>query len=244
MAKERESQVKKEEILSGCQEAIGYTFKDKNLLNKALTHPSCASRRLDSFERLEFLGDAVLGMVVCRKLFEEYPEAMEGELTRIKSAVVSRRSCSAVGKALGLQSYLFLGKGIGSRSRLPSSVIAAAFEAVLGAIYLDGGFDAASTFVSTHLSKWIERVFREEHHVNYKSTLQQRVQRDFNTSPVYDTLDVKGPDHSKCFEVCVEVAGKRFPSAWGPNKKEAEQLAAKIALEELEGNPTEEKKSR
>ena len=111
--------------LDGCQEAIGYQFKDPSLLASALTHASIANTRLESNERMEFLGDAVLGMVVCRYLFDHYPEYLEGELTKIKSSVVSRRTCAAVAEELGLVKFMYLGNGISGRARLPMSLSAA-----------------------------------------------------------------------------------------------------------------------
>ena len=215
------------------QAALGYEFNDPNLLVAALTHASVANTRLQSNERLEFLGDAVLGMVVCEELFQRYHEYLEGELTKIKSVVVSRQVCAEIADELGLGDLLFLGKGMRERSALPTSLNAAVFEALIAAIYLDGGIKPARRFILEHLAKHIEAVADSENHRNYKSHLQQYAQKHLGVTPCYDALDEQGPDHSKCFEICVIVGDRRFPSAWGNCKKEAEQQAALRALQEL-----------
>jgi ribonuclease-3 len=219
-----------DDALTRCQQDLGYQFKDISLLEAALTHASVASTRLASNERMEFLGDSILGMVVCRYLFDNYPEYLEGELTKIKSSVVSGKTCAEISERIGLTQYLFLGNGISSRSRLPMSVSAAALEALIAAIALDGGFDHACEFILRQIVPDIERAIASEYQQNYKSQLQQHAQKELGVTPLYELLDEKGPDHSKCFEVAVCIAGQRFPSAWGPSKKEAEQKAALNAL--------------
>ncbi len=220
--------------LAQCQQAIGYTFKNPQLLDKSLTHASLSDHRVDSNERLEFLGDAILGLVVCHELYNRFPNYLEGELTKVKSMLVSRRTCSRLAQEIGLQNYLRVGKGMLNHRRIPSSCLAAVFESVIGAIYLDGGQEAAWAF----LVHWFEPLLQEadanQHQENYKSLLQQHAQRKMDVTPHYELLDEKGPDHSKCFEICVALGAQRFPSAWGPSKKEAEQLAAFNALRELE----------
>lgn len=223
-----------DETLERCQAAIGYRFKDPSLLTAALTHASIASNRLESNERLEFLGDSILGMVICRYLFDKYPAYLEGELTKIKSSVVSGRTCALIAEGLGIDRFLFLGNGISSRPHLPPSLPAAAFESVIAAIALDGGLEPAREFILTHMASYIEEASTSEHQQNYKSQLQQHSQKELGETPVYEFLDEKGPDHSKCFEVAVCIANRPFPSAWGPSKKEAEQKAAYNALVTLE----------
>ncbi|HWL95270.1 MAG TPA: ribonuclease III [Phycisphaerae bacterium] len=223
----------RDDALARCQAAIGIQFKNPDLLASALTHASIANNRLESNERMEFLGDSVLGMVVCTYLFEKYPEYLEGELTKIKSTVVSGKTCAQISEDLGLSEHLFLGNGISARSKLPTSVMAAVFESLIAAIYLDAGVEVARKFILKFLTPHIDHVATSEHHHNFKSQLQQHAQRDMSSTPVYELLDEKGPDHSKCFEVAVCIAGRRFPSAWGPNKKEAEQKAAYNALLDL-----------
>ncbi|MEE8170659.1 MAG: ribonuclease III [Phycisphaerae bacterium] len=225
------------DALNLCQKIIGYQFRDEALLREALTHASVADTRHESNERLEFLGDAVLGMIICQHLFESYPEYLEGELTKIKSAVVSRRVCAEVARNLGLSETLFVGKGMIGRAHLPPSVIAAVFETLIGAMYLDGGLETARRFILTTMHDHIVDSVRSEHQRNFKSQLQQHAQRYFNTTPLYEVLDEKGPDHSKCFEIAVSMNGRQFTSTWGRSKKEAEQKAARSALIELEVLP-------
>ncbi len=226
-----------ESTLRQCEELLEYHFNDPGLLALALTHASVAPTRVQSNERMEFLGDAVLGLVVCSTLYERHSELMEGEMTRIKSAVVSRTTCAEVAGKLGLGPSLLLGKGMASNSGLPPSVAAALLEAVIGAIYLDGGLEAAREFILRNISQHLDAALVDEHQRNYKSLLQQYAQRKWSRTPEYQVLDEKGPDHSKCFEIAVSIDGRHFPSAWGKNKKEAEQLAAKRALDELQQKP-------
>jgi len=215
------------------EEALGYEFEDPSLLETALTHASIVDCREDSNERLEFLGDAVLGLVICEHLYRTYPDLAEGEMTKIKSTVVSRRHCSLVAERLGLGDLLRIGKGMSNRAELPQSVTAAVFESLIGAIFLDGGLEAAEEFILTHLEPHTRRAADSGHQSNFKSVLQQASQQYFELTPHYVVLDEKGPDHSKCFEVCVDLGPHRFASCWGANKKQAEQQAALQALVEL-----------
>ncbi len=137
----------REEALERCQQAIDYQFKDPDLLASALTHASIAQDRLDSNERMEFLGDSVLGVVVCEYLYSTYPEQLEGSLTKIKSAVVSGKTCAEISEELGLGDCLFLGNGISLRAKLPMSVTAAVFESLIAALYLDAGFEHTRAFI-------------------------------------------------------------------------------------------------
>lgn len=222
-----------DELRARAERLLGYTFQRVELLTESLTHASIADNRLKSNERMEFLGDAVLDLIVCEALFRKFPELLEGDLTKIKSAVVSRRTCAEVSKETGLVDLLIIGKGIHNREQMPSSLAAAVYESIVAAIYLDGGFDAVKQYVLRTMTPKIEQISATMHQQNYKAVLQQHAQKFLGGTPVYELLDEKGPDHSKCFEVCVAVDGRRFPSAWGPNKKQAEQKAALLALEEL-----------
>ncbi len=215
------------------QEIIGYEFKDASLLKQALSHSSAVDYRQDSNERLEFLGDAVLGFVICHETFMRFPTFEEGDMTKVKSAVVSRRVCAEVAEELELHRILQVGKGM-EGSTLPSSVTGAAYEAIIGAIYLDDGFDTAREFVLKSVATRIDEAASSTHQDNYKSVLQQVGQKLSGTTPMYTVLDEKGPDHAKCFEVAVELDGKQHPAKWGASKKQAEQLAALAALVELE----------
>lgn len=223
--------------LAGCQRLIGYKFRDKSLLLSALTHASGAQHRLASNERLEFLGDAILGAVVCDVLYRNFPDYLEGELTRIKSVVVSRESCAKLSRVLDLEQFLLLGKGMTTHPSVPPSLLADVFESLVAAIYLDGGYDAARTFIERNLLPEIESAVGGTHGANYKSLLQHLAQREFNTTPSYQLLDEKGPDHSKCFKISAQVGRHRYAPAWGRNKKEAEQRAAHNALSEIRGEP-------
>ncbi len=221
------------DIIERTEQIIGYRFVNEQTLVEALTHASVADDRLQSNERMEFLGDAILGFVVCEYLYNRYTELREGDLTKIKSAVVSRRVCAKVSDKIGLTELLTLGKGMSGRHDLPSSVSAAVYESIVAAIYLDGGVDPARAFILEHMVAEIEEAEDSTHLYNYKSLLQQYAQRTQSDLPAYHLLDEKGPDHSKCFEVAAEIGGRRFPGAWGANKKEAEQNAALNALYEL-----------
>jgi len=221
------------DIVARTSEVVGYQFQDPALVITSLTHASIADSRVDSNERLEFLGDAVLGMVVCEELYRRYSDWLEGDMTKVKSIVVSRRICAKIADQIGLTNLLILGNGIDSQNNLPESLRAAVYETVIGAIYLDGGLEPARVFILNTISEHIDHNSSTDKHNNHKSSLQQYAQRYLSTTPHYETLDEQGPDHSKCFEVCVMIGNNRFPSAWGPSKKQAEQEAAKKALEQL-----------
>jgi ribonuclease-3 len=221
--------------LEHCEEVLGYRFKDATFLREALTHASGADHRLVSNERLEFLGDAILGAIVCDLLFRKFPEYLEGELTRVKSVVVSRQTCAKISRKLGFDEFLVLGKGMGSQEETPSSVLADVFESLIGAIYLDGGMDAAQRFIVQHIEAEIDLAVGGHGGFNYKSNLQQVAQRQFGETPTYQLLDEKGPDHSKCFKISAQIGRQQYAPAWGRNKKDAEQRAAMNALAQLAG---------
>jgi ribonuclease-3 len=224
-------------LLDACQRRLGYEFRDVRLLRAALTHASGAEHRLASNERLEFLGDAILGMVVCELLFRQFPQYLEGDLTKIKSIVVSRQTCAKISEALGLQEFLILGKGMTTHPTVPPSLLADVFESLVAAIYLDGGEQASREFINAYIGPEVELAAAGELGGNYKSLLQQFAQREYGSTPTYHLLDEKGPDHSKCFKIAAQVRGQRYQAAWGRNKKEAEQRAACNALSELNGEP-------
>src|ERR1700677_1406217 len=165
--------------LAEIQEILAYRFKNLTLLREALTHASGADHRLASNERLEFLGDAILGAVVCSLLFRKFPDYLEGDLTKIKSTVVSRRTCAKISGELGLEHFLVIGKGMGSHAQTPASVLADVFESLIGAIYLDGGMEGARKFIIRHIGPEIDAAVEDTGGVNYKSNLQQIAQRDF-----------------------------------------------------------------
>lgn len=220
------------ELQETAQKILGHVFANPDILKESLTHASLADNRLNSNERMEFLGDAVLDLVVCEALFKRFPQYLEGDLTKIKSAVVSRKTCAEISMETGLTELLQIGKGISCRE-LPSSLSAAVYESVVAALYLDGGFEVVKEYILRTMTPKIELIASNSHQQNYKAVLQQHAQKMMGCTPIYELLDEKGPDHSKCFEVCVVLDGRRYASAWGPNKKTSEQKAALLALEEM-----------
>lgn len=218
-----------------CQQLIQYTFRNPALLLSALTHASGAQHRLASNERLEFLGDSILGTIVCEYLFHNYPNLLEGHLTKIKSVVVSRQTCAKISRALGLESQLIVGKGISTDKPVPHSLLADVFESMVAAVYLDGGMEVAREFVERCTIPEIELAASGNADDNFKSLLQQIVQRDFSDTPSYTLIAERGPDHDKWFCVAARFNSQTFPVAWGRNKKEAEQRAACNALASLSG---------
>jgi ribonuclease-3 len=222
-----------EQALRQIEQTVGYQFSDKRLLERALTHSSSVDDRVLSNERLEFLGDAVLALVICQALFQRFSDYLEGDLTKIKSKLVSRETCAQISGQLGLQRFLKVGKGMVSNRALSGSLAAGVLEAVIAAVYIDGGFDAARDFVLRIFGSLLDQADAEQAQGNFKSLLQQYAQEQFNATPSYVLLDEKGPDHNKCFELGVVITDRHFASAWGTNKKEAEQKAAFNALVEL-----------
>lgn len=215
--------------LTLCEERIGYRFEDQDILRQALTHSSSATTRLDCNERMEFLGDAVLGLVICDFLFQRFPDRREGELTRQKSVLVSRAVCTDVSDRLKFDELIQVGKGLRS---IPDSLKAAAVESIIAAIYIDGGYDAAKTFILNAFDPELQNAGDVDPE-NYKSQLQEETQRDGSKPPSYVILEQRGPDHAREFYVAVEISDRRFEPAWGRSKKEAEQKAAQLAIEAL-----------
>jgi len=218
--------------MGALEDNLGYHFKNPGLLEHALTHSSYANEHrsagVTSNERLEFLGDSVLGMVVAEYLFRTHPNMPEGELTRTRAALVCEDSLYEVARSLGLGSYLRLGKGEaagGGRER--PSILADATEATLAAVYLDGGIDAVRPIIQTFiLDKEREKAVDRD----YKTALQELVQRNPGQSIVYHLVDEIGPDHARVFVMEVSIGGTVAGQGKGRTKKEAEQLAAKAAL--------------
>lgn len=220
------------------EERIGYRFQDRSLLENALTHSSYAnehrSEGMPSNERLEFLGDSILGLIVADHLYRSRPDLPEGDLTRIRAALVCESSLVEVAKGLDLGSYLRLGKGEeagGGRHR--PSIQADAVEAMLAAVYLDGGIGQVRKLVhSLILNQEKERTAAGR---DYKTALQELVQRESGQVLCYRLLDERGPDHAKTFSMEVCLNGQSIGSGEGRSKKEAEQAAAKAAVARLEG---------
>ena len=221
---------------------FGITFNDPSLLKLALTHRSYLSVTgqgpRESNERLEFLGDSVLGLVTSEFLYRLYPGEHEGHLTKIKSLLVSKAILSRRALAMGLGRFVLMSHSeieSGGRQRL--SILADAFEAVLGAVYLDQGFEEARAFIDRWLLRDARAITSDERHVNYKSHLQEYVQSTYHTHPVYRIRSEYGPDHSKHFNVDVMVGRRVLGSGKGRNKKEAEQAAARGALDQAGALP-------
>ncbi len=223
--------------LQRCQEILRYQFQDLSLLKSALTHASGASNRLSSNERLEFLGDAVLGMTVCQWLFETYPEYSEGDLTKIKSAVVSRRTCGRTATKLGLDECLIVGRGVTRNRSYPRSLVSDVFESIIAALYLDGGADVVRDRLKEWLAEEVRLSVETQGSGNHKSVLQQHAQRELAATPVYKLIREMGPDHRKAFLIGAVIVPQAFPPAWGNNKKDAEQRAAANALATLHDQP-------
>ena len=218
--------------MKSLEEKLGYTFQDKSLLENALTHSSCANEskgRLHSNERLEFLGDSILGMVVAEHLYRNHPDLPEGELTRTRAALVCEESLVEVAQDLGLGEYLKLGKGEeagGGRTR--PSIRADAVEAVLAAVYLDGGIGSARKIIQKYiLSREIEGLNAQR---DYKTALQELVQRESGQVLKYRLTGSEGPDHDKRFFVEVDLNGQPAGAGQGRSKKEAEQMLSLIHI--------------
>ena len=216
---------------------LSYTFRDENLLLQALTHRSCiqeSDKHWLSNERLELLGDAVLGLVVTEFLYSRYPQKSEGELTRLKSQMVSRDVLAKKAGMLGLGDFLLLGNGeeqSGGRKR--QSILADAFEAVLGALYLDGGLEPVARFIREILVKDMQKFTAGKFSGNYKSWLLEYMQGKGLGAPKYHVVAETGPDHRKEFTIEVHVKNDVLGTGRGPSKKRAEQDAARQAVRGL-----------
>ena len=219
--------------IEAIEEVTGHRFADPALLGTALIHASAADGRINSNERLEFLGDSVLGFIVCTHLFAEHPDLLEGELTKVKSNIVSGRVCAELSYECGFEKLMRIDKGVRGPQGLPESLLAGVFEAIVGALYLDAGLEKTRAFVLPLLTARIDAALRLGHQQNFKQVLQQCLAQLEMGLPQYTVLDEQGPDHAKCFEIGVTTGARRFPGAWGPSKKQAEQLAALAALKEL-----------
>ncbi|MFC1568820.1 ribonuclease III [bacterium] len=218
-----------------CHE-IRYQFNQLELLKRAMTHRSSLEQDdiTESNERLEFLGDSVLGWVVTDVLFRLFPKCDEGDLTRAKSMIVSRETLARQAEKMKLGQYLILGIGEEkSGGRVRRSILANAYEALLGAIYLDGGIEDVKRIIKEHLLKDVEKLLDSKFHHNYKSWLLEHIQALYKCSPNYVVLKEVGPDHRKEFTVQVMLDDKSLGQGHGNSKKKAEQAAAKDALNNM-----------
>lgn len=216
-------------MLHELEKVLNYTFKNKDILREALTHKSYVAERRQNKdnERLEFLGDSVLGLVVAGHLYNRLTTKEEGVLSKIKSNLVSRHNLYFWAKDLALGQYMLLGQGeISTGGRERESILSNAMEAVIGAIYLDGGFDEASRVIQA----WLDTQKMEEDSGDYKSILQEYLQKRGKAAPSYEVLSTIGPEHDKIFTVRVCLKEKELGTGKGKNKKAAQQEAAKAAL--------------
>ncbi len=219
--------------ICSCEKEIGYRFREPSLLLQALTHSSIKTADNPSNERLEFLGDSVLGLVMTEFLYNFFQDSSEGDLTQIKSVVVSTPVLARESERLLLNQHYSVGKGVTRKRKLPVSLLANVFEAVVAAIYKDAGLEQARRFVLRNLYHQVLAVAENRHKRNYKSILQQWAQKELNITPTYRVVAEKGPDHLKSFEVVAVVGKKKYRSGMGRSKKEAEQIAAKETLKVL-----------
>ena len=220
------------------EKQAGLRFKRKDLLNLAFCHRSFSNesqRNIDNNEKLEFLGDSVLGMIITDYLFVSFPDKAEGELAKVKSLVVSEESLADIAKNIRIDNYILIGKGEEySGGRNKKTLLADCFEAVLGAYYIDSGIKKATDFIYQYFIPLIQDVVEDKHdNKDYKTLLQELIQKKYKSYPKYDLVKIKGPEHKKEFWINVEINKKKYGPGKGPNKKKAEQEAARIAYEAL-----------
>jgi ribonuclease-3 len=227
------------EALSKLQEEMSYRFQDLDLLNVALTHRSYANERANGTwvdnERLEFLGDSVLNVIISHLIMEYHPHCREGMLTKLRAGLVNQKFLAEISESLGINRYVLLGKGESLRGgRKRSSLISDAYEALIGAIYLDGGFEAAFRVVEKQFLPFIEAGLPDDG--DFKTKVQQVCQSRFGCTPRYQLSDLKGPEHEKTFRAEIFVGGEPYGYGIGRNKKEAQQHAAREALTKICGD--------
>ncbi len=226
------------EALSALQRETSYQFNNPDLLELALTHRSYANEMSGGTfrdnERLEFLGDSVLNIIVSHLLMERFPHCHEGELTRLRASLVNEKSLARISKNLGINQCILLGKGESLRGgREKSSLTSDAYEALIGAVYLDGGFEKAFGVVEKQFTPLLDQGLTDDG--DYKTKVQQICQNRFGCSPRYRSSDVKGPEHNKTFGVEIYIDGRLYGYGVGKNKKEAQQNAAQEALKRISG---------
>ncbi len=224
--------------ISTLEERINYVFKDKNTALTAITHSSYANekkaRKLKYNERIEFLGDSVLGLTISEHLYKMYPELPEGELTVTRSKIVCESSLSRCATDIGIGELLLLGRGEElSGGRTKSSILSDAYESLIGAIYIDGGLEVAKEFILKHMDDIIKSSMQGKLFYDYKTQLQEKIQQNGEQQITYTVVDEKGPDHNKVFITQVIINGLVCGQGSGRSKKESEQNAAKDALDKL-----------
>jgi len=228
----------KEKELIKLEKKIAYHFQDSRLLIQALTHKSYSNENPSGLfpdnERLEFLGDAVLDLIISHLLIDEFPKSTEGELSKFRAALVNEQRLSSIARGFDLGKYLLLGKGEDNTGgRKKDSILSSAYEAIIGAIYLDGDFQITFNVVKNHFFQLITEAEDESFHHDYKSELQEFSQVFCKSTPEYILTGEAGPDHDKSFEISILIDGKILGKGWGKSKKAAEQKAAQESLELL-----------
>lgn len=228
-----------EKSIALLEDTVNYAFKNKDLLLEALTHKSFSNEQSDQSapdnERLEFLGDAVLGLVVSHYVFSAYPKLSEGELTRIRSEVVSEKGLAVIGKGIGLGDFMRLGRGEErSGGRRKSSLIANTMEALLGAAFIDSGFEEVRRVVENLFVENIRHAARRKAGVDYKTRLQERLQARYGEVPLYVLIHAEGPPHQRSYTVEARFRETCIGQGQGRSKKSAEQAAAKQALVQMD----------
>ncbi|PGH21054.1 ribonuclease III [Fusobacterium polymorphum] len=210
---------------------LNYYFNDRNLLKNALLHKSLGNERKEyknqNNERLELLGDAVLDLIVAEYLYKNYKNASEGTIAKLKAMIVSEPILAKISRQIGIGKFLMLSRGeVMSGGRNRESILADSFEAILGAVYIDSNLDEARVFALSHIKQYIDHIEENEDILDFKSILQEYVQKEFRTVPTYELVAERGPDHMKEFEIQV-IVGNYKEKAVARNKKKAEQLSAK-----------------
>lgn len=225
--------------LDALKKAVSYEFKNENLLLEALTHRSYLNEhpewKLPHNERLEFLGDAVIELVITEELFNRYPDKEEGWMTSVRAALVNYITLADVARGVGIDGAVLLSRGESrDTGRAREVILANAFEAVVGAVYQDGGYLPAKKFINSCVTSRLEEVIRKALHVDAKSQLQEKVQASLKVTPVYKVISSEGPDHKKVFTIGVYFGDKLIAQGSGPSKQDGEVEAARKALEVLE----------
>lgn len=221
--------------LAKLEKAISYDFKDRDLLKEALTHRSYLNEntgwKIPNNERLEFLGDAVLELAVTEQLYTRFPESQEGKMTGLRAALVNYQMLSEVAKSFGLEKFILLSRGEAKDTgRARDVILANAIEALIGAMYLDGGAKPVAKFVNTFVLSHLDDVLKQGLYKDAKSGLQEKIQEERKITPTYKVMSETGPDHAKIFEVGVYVGNELLAKGHGASKQEAETDAAKNAL--------------
>lgn len=221
--------------ISDLEKKIGYTFKNKNLIIEALTHRSFLNENpdfnLDHNERLEFLGDAVLELLITEFLFKNYINSTEGEMTNYRAALVKGENLAKVAKKINLESYLQMSRGEKTDLLSKDYITSNAVESIIAAMYIDGGLEVVNSFLNKYIIVDLEDIIQNNLFVDSKSLLQEKMQEKFSVTPSYKVISQWGPDHSKTFEVAVFMDEIELARGIGSSKQKAEQQAAKILLD-------------